>query len=279
MPYDPRIQYHGDQYLYQGITSASEDIAKNATKALADYEKAKQQQRVGDMTMELGSKTINPATGEPYISTDELNKYTRGSHAQRQDFVTAKMGLFAQQLLDQKAADEHNVAQAHAAYYNAATGKPGDLEAHQAIEDEYRNRALQQQWDIANLKNNSVGDNNPVITDPLKINDKEIPGIGVNRKTGAYVYFGESGMERDPNTGALGIRDTRGNFKPITAEQTNAMVAQKALHIGELSTAAPTASTPTPTPTPVKVATQADFDALPSGTVFVAPDGSRRRKQ
>jgi hypothetical protein len=272
VPYDPRIQYHGDQYLYQGITSASEDIAKNATKALADYEKAKQQQRVGDMTMELGSKTINPATGEPYISTDELNKYTRGNHAQKQDFVTAKMGLFAQQLLDQKAADEHNVAQAHAAYYNAATVKPGDLEAHQAIEDEYRNRALQQQWDIVNLKNNGGEDNNPVITDPLKINDKEIPGIGVNRKTGQYVYFGESAMERDPKTGALGVRDTRGNFKPITAEQTNAMVAQKALHIGELS------STPTPTPTPVKVTTQADFDALPSGTIFVAPDGSRRQK-
>jgi hypothetical protein len=271
VPYNPQQQFRGDEYLFEGLT----DAGKNAAKALKDFTEAKQQQQVGDITLDLGSKTINPSTGEPYISVDEMNKYTRGSHNQKQNFVTAKMGLLAQQILDQKAADEHNVAQAHAAYYNAATVKPGDLEAHQAIEDEYRNRELQQRWDIVNLKN-SDGEEKPVITDPLKINDKEIPGIGVNRKTGAYVYFGESGLERDPNTGALGARDKRGNFKPLTAQEVQGMIAAKVLHIGELS------PTPTPapatTPTPVKVTTQADFDALPSGTDFIAPDGSRRRK-
>jgi hypothetical protein len=255
--YEPRVSYHGDEYLYGAISS----LGQTAQKALKEYEEAKRQQMVGDMTMELGSKIKNPATGEPYVSPDELNKYTRAGHTQKQSFVTAKLGLLAQQLAGQKAADEHDVAQAHADYY--------------------RNRAVPEAKRLVlspqEISTGTRAGKLPLPTSEHSFQWVDDPENPVNQGGDSSTPIDRFGKPVDPNNPkaeAVGLRQSNGVVKFYPRPTT----VQELRQAGIIKSPNDTQPTPTPTPASVKVMTQADFDALPSGTVFIAPDGSKRRK-
>jgi hypothetical protein len=113
VPYDPHVQYRGDEYLYQGITGASEDIAKHAAQALKDYEKNKQEREVSDWAIERLAQTPD-STGKPIVSIDDLNEYHNANSNRKatifRSVVTTGAMLAHRQLQDleaQKAADEH----------------------------------------------------------------------------------------------------------------------------------------------------------------------------
>src|SRR5947209_3305197 len=67
----------------------------------------------------------------------------------------------------------------------------------------------------------------PTVIDPYvdPVNGNPVEGIGIVRKTGAVVHTKAGGIEQDPQTGMWGVRDSKGEFKPI--DPTKVLEGQK----------------------------------------------------
>jgi hypothetical protein len=276
MPYDPRISYRGGQYLYEGITGASQELAQTAMKALQDYEETKKQQAFGDTVMSTLANVKDPTTGQPLVSTDEQLKYAKGGHSQKQGIVMGKLSSVAQMLAQQKAEDEHKMALAHAAYYNAAADK-----AKQAAADDGTLYLSPEEQKAAERAGKVPLRQSAGSFQYADVPDEDSPDLDAK---GNPIYSADGTMYKSGN-----------KYKPVTAPMLQAHAIFKALEAADKSAAETAKKQPGFSPLhpstwgifggpsaaaagPAQPKTKADYDALPSGSLYTAPDGSIRRK-
>jgi hypothetical protein len=192
------------------------------------------------------------------VTEDEWTKYQKGSLAQKSGIATA-----------------------HAASM-AADFKRQKTEMQNALDAE-RILALQRQDQPLNLSPQEIETGTSVGKRPLRTSERsfvwaEDPNNPVNwggEKGTPIDKFGRPVDPNNPKSEPFGLQQPNGVVKWFPRKTT----IQELREAGLIKSPNDTQPTPTPTPTSVnKVMTQADFDALPSGTVFIAPDGSRRRK-
>jgi hypothetical protein len=285
-----------------GVVNRSGEIFANAISGtIDDLEKLRREREQMAKEDQYNDMVVSHAYQNGQVSEDELNKYNAMSHSKKTGFAAGIAANIVSDWKQQSQQTEIAQRQAQTQLAQAQLNQTGpfapDPDQVAIQRAQAAHLAAQTQLAQAQAQNLQSGGDEPVVTDPLKINDKDIPGIGVNRKTGQYVYFGESGIERDPKTGALGTRDTKGNFKPMSAQQITGMAMDPNNPVQQSPTSTPTpgilqrmfggggsaspapSATPSQTPTAaVRINSKADYDALPSGSLYIAPDGSTRRK-
>ncbi len=243
MPWNPDIQYHGDQYLYNGITGAANVISDDLVKTLQKLDEQKKVNAFNDVMKDKLS-TIKDPTGAPYIPADALLRYEQAGPTQRTGIVQGAMASAQLDAERQKAASdaaakaaETNYYGAHAAYMNTRAASEGQ---------------------------DSGGVQIQPYTDP--VSNKPVPGMGIVKGPGnQFQIVDKSGLmgggvkvEKDPQSGALFYRDARGNPRPIS---------QGDVVGGQIAAAAGSSSPQSPPPTPAQSA--------PPGKVRVkGPDGN-----
>jgi hypothetical protein len=224
MPYDPGISYRGDQYIFSALSGLGQDVSK----AMDERKKIAQTGAYNDFIMQA-------ARDRGQVTEDEYNRYLTASANQKTGIAAGHAAQIAADLHESLAKSQITenqaqaaAAQAHAGYFQGLTSNlgqdpmQGQVVYHPTTGEPIGIYGPSGQVQYFPAQATEKG-NEPVITDSLKIDGREIPGIGTNRKTGQYVYYGDSGIIRDDKTGALGTRDTRGNFKPLSAQQITAM--------------------------------------------------------
>jgi hypothetical protein len=205
--------------LFQGLSVAGENIAK----AIEEAKKA-QDEQAGNQII------IDHALANGRITPEEHTKYLQGSAGQKNSIVAGLARNFAMDIEQQK--------------LNAAK------EAQTALSEERSQRAAALNWtpdaaaqQSARWTGNELVPVGPgkyalapygggsgqdqVVTDPLTISGKAIPGIGVNRKTGQYVYYGgmQGGgvqVQTDPKTNLPYYIDQKGQPHFLTTNQVMA---------------------------------------------------------
>ncbi|MFZ3377039.1 MAG: hypothetical protein WA183_15940 [Chthoniobacterales bacterium] len=251
MAYDPHEQFRGDQFFYSAITGAGQDIAKAAAKAADERERIAKTGAYNDTVMQIAHQNGR-------VSDDEWNKYQASSLSQKSGIATGHAADMAAEIdrqlkQSQMAKDqaETAAAQQHAALLKAQTEGTGPFaDPTLYLTDEDRANA----YTTHKL---------PLRTSKQSFQWVNDPNYHENNKGTPIDKFGRPVDPNNPKSKAVGLQQPDGTIKFYPQSTT----VQELLD-----------NTPTATPTPVKVTTQADLDSLPSGTVFIAPDGSRRRK-
>jgi hypothetical protein len=225
MPFTVNVgPYQGGNFLFQGMNNLGEGIGKG----IQQYQQAQQDEAADQILFKY-------AVQQGALNTDEQASFLNGSRSQKNGIIAGVVRQFA---LEQ-AKQEMQAKQMQLAAQEEQRRSMADLRAQQAAafsfapSDEQKalaratgNEIIQTgpgKWQVVPYGGNDSGQE-AVITDPLTINGKTIPGIGVNRKTGQYVYFGgmQGGgvqIEVDPRTGVPFYRDAKGNPKPISGPQ------------------------------------------------------------
>lgn len=189
--------------------------------ALKRYQQTQKEQAFSDQVVQGLAK--NPST-QKYLMGDKdatvadaLDRYTKMGHNQKQGYSQGLMANMASDLQQQKAQQDASSLKNNQDYQRAMIQ---EAQAHGRYFDK-------QAQDTGSL--------DPVVTDPLVVDGKPIPGIGTNRKTGQYVYFGQnqgqvggSLITFDEKTGVPGYKDQKGTWKPIKVEDVQAATAYKA---------------------------------------------------
>ena len=202
--------------MYGGLSN----LGEGAAKAVAEMRKAQEDESADNIIIEHAKQT-----GQ--LTPEQYTQFINGSRTQKNGIVAGLARNLAMILAQQKQlADERELALRYrglnrdiAAQFNWTP----DEAAKQAAR--WTNNELVKtgpgRYTLAPYSGNGQ---DQVVTDPLVISGQTIPGIGVNRKTGQYVYFGgmQGGglqVELDPKTGTPFYRDAKGNPKPLSGQQ------------------------------------------------------------
>lgn len=240
MPFNSGGQtYQGGNYLFQGLSGLGEGISKA-------IENAQNQSKMES----YNDSIVQHAYQAGQVDLDQLTKYRQMGHTQKTGFAASLAANFAEDLKREQLAAARESRQGLAEQRSAeAQLRQQQAAAFNWTPDEAAKQAAR--WAGNELVQTGPGKFTPVAyggggqdevqTDPLKVAGNVIPGIGVNRKTGQYVYFpqdvgGGVKIEVEPRTGVPFYRDLKGNPKPLTGQQIMG---------GQML---PPAATPTPTP-------------------------------
>lgn len=184
--------------------------------ALKRYQQTQKEQAFSDQVVQGLAK--NPST-QKYLMGDKdgtvadaLDRYTKMGHNQKQGYSQGLMANMAADLQQQKAQQDAGQLKNNAQYQQAQI------------------QELNARSGLYNKQAQDTGSLDPVVTDPLVVDGKPIPGIGTNRKTGQYVYFGQNGqggdngthITFDQKTGVPGYPDNKGTWKPLKIEDIQA---------------------------------------------------------
>lgn len=214
MPYNPQIQPQASE---SGFAAFGQGFNPLLLEAIKRYQQTQKEQAFSDQVVQGLAK--NPQT-QKYLMGDKdatvadaLDRYTKMGHNQKQGYSQGIMATMAADLQQQKAAQDASQLKFQAPYQQAMT-------------EEARARA-----NLLNRKATETGELDPVVTDPLVVDGKPVPGIGTNRKTGQYVYFGQeqngSPISFDEKTGVPFYRTSKGEIKPLKIEDVQAASAYK----------------------------------------------------
>jgi hypothetical protein len=241
--------YQGGNFLFGGLSS----LGKGVGDAIQEAQNQNKMESYND-------SIVQHAYQNGQITLEDLTKYRQMSHTSKTGYAAGLAANFVEDMKREQlaAAREERQAQAQLHQQQAAAFNFQPTEETKALARATGNELLQTgpgKW--APVPYSGSGQDE-VVTDPLKINGNVIPGIGVNRKTGQYVYFGGLGgggmdnTEIDPVTHAPFYRDPKGNKHFLTGQQVMAgqMLPQ---------------SDATPTPAPAGGMTMQDiWDAIGS---------------
>jgi hypothetical protein len=305
MPWNPGVQYRGDQYAYQGITNAGNILSDSLVKTLQKLDEQRKTQAFGDSVIEHLSQTKDQS-GQPYVPAEQLLKYHQGSSSQKQGIVQGALANATFDAQRQAAQQKQALEQAQIGYY----GAHGDYMRAQAA------AAGAPGADTLNLTPEEMDAANRAGKIPLRSSQKsfqyadmpEAPDPPDLDAQGNPIYTNDGTMYR-----------SGGKFKPVTAPMMQAKMAWDAMKKANPNAAAGAAkqsgfspfdsstwfggsAAPSPAPTlpsgptgptpgapdlmpqqptqgqPNVAKSKADWDALPSGSLYTAPDGSVRRK-
>lgn len=124
MPWNPGIEYHGDQYIFKGITGAANSLSTGLTEALQKYDDLKKQQAFGDATMEHLAQTQKP-DGTPYVPIDALTKYHQASGSQKAGLLQAALADASTDFAHQQAAQQVAMEKQRLGYEGQRVGMEG----------------------------------------------------------------------------------------------------------------------------------------------------------
>jgi hypothetical protein len=229
--------YQGGNFLFSGLSSAGQGIGEA-------IQKAQEQSKLES----YNDSIVQHAYQSGQLDLEDLTKYRQMGHTQKTGYAASLAANFAEDMKRQQlaAAQEERAAQAQLRQQQAAAFNftpPSDAFA---SAEATGNKLIQTGPGKYTLTPYGGGGQDEVQTDPLKVGGKVIPGIGVNRKTGQYVYFpqdigGGVKIEVEPRTGVPFYRDLKGNPKPLTGQQ---------IMSGQMLPADPSTQAPAPSPTP-----------------------------
>lgn len=231
--YSPGVDYHGDKYLFDAIGGLGEDFAN----VMNERKKIEQTDSYNDQVMQAAR-----VRGD--VSEEDYNKYLSASHSAKTGIAAGHAAAIAQDWQQKNQSSElalRGLQQQQLQKGLELFGQPiyGNEPAPVQVPspntpggtDYYRPPPKQigiyGQGGVPHAlpQDESATGNEPLKVDPFMdpATGKPVAGMGLVRKTGQIGYFHPSGLEKDPTSGALGIRDTRGNFKPLTTQQITAM--------------------------------------------------------
>jgi len=220
MPFNSGGQsYQGGSFLFQGLASAGKSVAD----AMEELNKDRKLDSYNDLV-------IQHAYQAGQIGLEDYNKYIGSSRTQKTGIAAGIAANFVEDVKRQQldAAKEAQTALAEERSQRAATFNWTPDEAAKAAAEATGNKLVQVgPGKVAVVPYGGSGQDQ-VVTDPLTISGQTIPGIGVNRKTGQYVYFG--GLQQgggvqvhvDPKTNLPYYLDERGKPHFLTTQQVMA---------------------------------------------------------
>lgn len=289
MPYEPGVQFIGGQLLGQGIMHAADSFAE----AMKRREELQKQGAFNDAI-------VGHALQSGRITQDDWNKYQEMSWTKKQGYANGLAANIADDWARQKfAADQQDRAQ-----QLALSQRRVDLEAAQqnfvpSAQDQSSAAAAggqllpigQGRYAFAEYPDNSKADPNApanLTAEEKAAADKagKIP-LRTSPHSFTYADMPEAESTSDPSkwrqvtipqSGLTVIVDDKGKIIPnsklqgILHPSAQQQMVDKILNPGGGGGAASTAAAP------VTVTSKADYDNLPSGAVFIAPDGTTRRK-
>lgn len=127
--YNPGISYRGDAYTYQGLDALGQGIGsflQNQRKHVEEVQALQAQDQKNQLILNHAASMGNsPITGQPYISQDDLLKYSQLGLKQRTGFAE---GIAANLATDTALRNQQFVNQLHnASAYNQAAGGYKDI--------------------------------------------------------------------------------------------------------------------------------------------------------
>lgn len=289
--YDPGIAYHGDAYMFNALSGAGRDIHEAMAESMA--ERRKQEQLAG-----YNDAIVNHAAQTGLITPDELNKYNSASLSQKtsiaagyaanihddlQRQLTGQKIAAAKQALDQ--GNQLFPVQLQGAKTEADTAEAGAKLAGSGVFTA-DGKTQVGVYDAKGTPHYFRGMGPDAADEPTKIDVVTDPStnqkVGVVRKTGAPLRTQSDdipNLQLDP-TGQFywdGHNHTwRQRTMPKAPDPVQAAIAAQIG--GAPAGSAPAVAAPAAATGAVKITSKAQFDALASGTLFQAPDGSVRRK-
>jgi hypothetical protein len=296
--YDPGIAYRGDQYAFAGLSSLGQDVGKAIHESLDERRKQEQLQGYNDAI-------VNHAAQTGLITPEELNKYNAASLTQKtsmaagyaanihddlQRQLTGQKIQAVKQELDQNSQIfpiKLQGAKTEATTAEAVAGKAGA-----PILDDKSGVQIGI-WDAHGRPSYFRGMGDAAPDTPTQVDTVTDPStgkkVGVVRKTGQPLRTQTDDipdLQLDPSGQFYWDshgRTWRPRALPKTVDPMKAAMAQAISGGAPPSPASPmpatTSAATAPAATgPVQVTSKAQFDALPSGAMFIAPDGSVRRK-
>jgi hypothetical protein len=212
--------YQGGNFIFQGLS--------NLGKGVGDAIEAAQNQNKMES---YNDSIVQHAYQNGQITLEDLTKYRQMSHTSKTGYAAGLAANFAEDMKREQlaAAREERQAQAQLHQQQAAAFNFQPSDEQKALARATGNELIQTgpgKWTATPYDAGNGQD--AVVTDPLTINGQTIPGIGVNRKTGQYVYFGGlagGGIDNtaiDPVTHAPFYRDPKGNKHFLTGQQVMA---------------------------------------------------------
>jgi hypothetical protein len=227
MPYDPGIQFRGDQYMAQAGQNIGDDLTKALTRYREDKKKAEFNQGIFDS---LQGKT--DATGKPFIPPEAIARWNSLNPDKQAGYLSsagAAMQEDQKVKLAQMQIDAANKTSPFAGQkiYNDKGGEVGV----------YDERGTPHYYPGGPAAGGDTAVHIQPYIDP--VTNQPVPGLGIVKGAGNQFQvvntrgMGNTSMqvEMDPATNVPFFRDAKGNPHPLTADQLfggRQMKAQKA---------------------------------------------------
>jgi hypothetical protein len=177
--------------LFQGLSNIGKDIGS----AVQDVQSKIDEQRKMEA---YNDEVVKHALNSGQIALEDYAKYRDMSRTGKTGFAAGLaanfMEDFRKEQLDamkeqRQASSESRLASAELRRQQANAFNFEPAEEMKQLARATNNELVQTgpgKWSVVSYSGSGQDE---VVTDPLKIGGKVIPGIGVNRKTGQYVYF------------------------------------------------------------------------------------------
>jgi hypothetical protein len=220
MPFTVNVgPYQGGNYLFEGLSGLGKSVGSAIQTAHSELEDQQKKEAYNDAI-------VNHALQNKQITLEDYTKYRKMGDNQKTGFAAGLAANFMEDFRNEqlKAMQESRAASAELRRQQADALSFEPSEENKALARSMGNELIQTapgKWQVVPYGGSGQDE---VQTDPLKVGDKVIPGIGVNRKTGQYVYFPQDvgngvKIEVDPQTGTPFYRDIKGNPHPLTGQQ------------------------------------------------------------
>ncbi len=226
MPFTVNVgPYQGGNYLFQGLSNLGQGVGSAVKDVHTQIDEQRKMEAYNDLV-------VQHALQNKQITLEDFSKYRDMSRTQKTGFAAGLAANFMEDFRNEQlqslkesraASSESRSASAELRRQQAKAFNFEPTEEMKALARVTGHELIQTgpgKWEKVEYGGTGQAGSE---ADPLKVGDKIIPGMGVVRKTGQIVYFGQSGIERDTKTGAYGRRDTKGNFTPLTMQQLQAM--------------------------------------------------------
>lgn len=238
MPFNSGGQtYQGGNFLFQGLASAGQGVGKGVADAL---DKIDQNRKLDSYNDEVVQHSFNAGQ----ISHEDYDKYLGSSRTQKTGIAAGIAANFIEDvkreqlnsLQEQRQAQAEETRQKAAAFNftpqivnlpssfdqqgvpYAQPVNPSDQVLRPGVQMIEKRKGV---WEPADAGGSGQ---DPVVTDPVVINGVTIPGIGSNRKTGQYLYYGtgSQNVQIDEKTGLPFWVDRKGDRHFLSTQQVMA---------------------------------------------------------
>jgi hypothetical protein len=210
--------YQGGNFLFAGLSGAG----KGVTDALDKLNENRKLDAYNDTV-------VQHALANGQISQEDYDKYVGSSRTRKTGIVAGIAANFIEDYRRQELAaqEEQRKATSELRAQQAAAFNWAPDEAAKQAARWTNNELVQTGPGKFALAPYGGSGQDQVVTDPLTISGQQIPGIGVNRKTGQYVYYGgmQGGgvqVQTDPKTNLPYYVDQKGTPHFLSTQQVMA---------------------------------------------------------